>query len=218
MSRINVMLVDDHNMVREGIKQLIETEDDIKVIAQACNGNQAIEMANIYKPDIILMDINMPEKNGIEAIKEIKSTDEDCKIIVLTIHHEREYLLKTIELGAQGYVLKDSDHNILISAIRMVNNGETFIQPNMLMDVVKAYENKKNDRQLRGNNLTERELEVLELIADGLVNKNIAKTLFISEKTVKNHISNIFKKINVTDRTQAAIYAFKNDIKSGLGS
>lgn len=214
MSKISVLIADDHSLVREGLKKIIEFEDDMIVIGQVGNGQDAVEMSKQLKPDVILMDINMPVLNGLEAIKEIKSANISSKIIVLTIHEDREYLFKTLQMGADGYILKDAEAHILISAIRTVYKGETYIQPNMTNELIKEFNRlTKHEREKpKEDLLTEREKEVLALIAKGMLNKQIAKELYISEKTVKNHISNIFKKLNVTDRTQAAIYALKHNI------
>lgn len=214
-NKINVLIADDHSIVRQGLKQILELEEDMIVIAQASNGSEAVKMAKEFKPDVILMDINMPGTNGLQAIKELKENNDPSRIIVLTIHEDREYLFKTLQMGAEGYVLKDAEPSVLINAIRSVNNGQSFIQPNLTKELVREFnrvtlhEKEKND----DNNLTAREVEVLGLIAEGMINKEIAKQLYISEKTVKNHVSNIFKKLDVSDRTQAAIYAFKHNIK-----
>lgn len=215
-TRINVLIADDHSMLRQGLKQILELENDIVVIAQACNGNEAVQYAEEYKPDVILMDINMPGLNGLQAIAEIKQKMLSSRIIVLTIHEDREYLFKTLQMGAEGYVLKDAEPAVLIEAIRNVNAGQSYIQPNMTMELVKEFNRVTlHDKEKHlDNNLTAREIEVLELIAEGMINKEIARQLYISEKTVKNHVSNIFKKLNVSDRTQAAIYAFKHNIKT----
>jgi len=216
MKKISVLIADDHSLVRQGLKQIIEIESDIEVIAQASNGEDAVKYVRQYNPDVVLMDMNMPGMNGLQAIKELKQDKENHKIIVLTIHEEREYLFKTLQLGAEGYVLKDSEASVLIEAIRTVNSGQSYIQASMTKELVREFnrvtmnEKEKSDE----NSLTSREIEVIELIAEGLINKEIAKKLFISEKTVKNHVSNIFKKLNVSDRTQAAIYAFKHNLKS----
>lgn len=216
MNNIRVLIADDHSMVRQGIKQILELENDITVVALAANGVEAIKLTREFKPDVILMDINMPGMNGLQAIKELKDEKVSSRIIVLTIHQDREYLFKTLQMGAEGYVLKDAEPSVLIEAIRSVFRGQSFIQPNMTKELVKEFnrvtlhEKDKNDE----NSLTSREVEVLELIAEGMINKEIAKQLYISEKTVKNHVSNIFKKLNVSDRTQAAIYAFKHNLKS----
>lgn len=216
MSKINIVIADDHPMFRHGLKQILELETDMVVSAQACNGEEAVKFARQYKPDVILMDINMPGMNGLQAIKELKAEKAAAKIIVLTIHQDREYLFKTLQMGAEGYVLKDAEPAVLIEAIRNVCNGQTYIQPSMTKELVQEFNRvtlfEKN--KTADNNLTSREIEVLELIADGMINKEIAHQLYISEKTVKNHVSNIFKKLNVSDRTQAAIYAFKHNLKS----
>jgi len=215
MERIKVMIADDHSIVRQGLRQIIELESDIEVVAEATNGRQAVDYAIENEIDVILMDINMPILNGLQAIEELKSRGNKSKIIVITIHEESEYLFKTLKLGAEGYVLKDAESDVLLSAIRNVYKGQSFIQPNMTKDLVKEFQRVSLDNKSKEeNNLTTRELEVLELIADGMINKEIAAKLYISEKTVKNHVSNIFKKLNVSDRTQAAIYAFKHNLKS----
>ncbi len=216
MSKINVLIADDHTMVRQGLKQILELEEDIVVIAQASNGIEAVKLARELEPDVILMDINMPGANGLQAIKELKQEKNRAKIIVLTIHEDREYLFKTIQMGAEGYVLKDAESYVLIEAIRSVFRGQSYIQSNMTKELVREFNRVTLHEKDKGeeNRLTAREMEVLDLIAEGMINKEIAKKLFISEKTVKNHVSNIFKKLNVSDRTQAAIYAFKHNLKS----
>jgi two-component system, NarL family, response regulator DegU len=215
MNKIKVLIADDHAMVRQGLKTMLELEEDIYVVSQAANGEEAVFRAREQKPDVILMDINMPVLNGLQAIKILKDEDSHYKIIVLTLHQDREYLFKTLQLGCEGYVLKDAESSVLIEAIRNVYNEQTYIQPNMTGELVKEFNRVtliEQDKSIT-NNLTNREIEVLKLIAEGMINKEIAKNLFISEKTVKNHISNIFKKLDVNDRTQAAIYAFKHNIK-----
>jgi len=216
MKKIKVLIADDHHMVRQGIKQILELENDIEVVSQASNGEEAVEQAREYKPDVILMDINMPGMNGLQAIEELKKDNDMYRVVVLTIHQDREYLFKTIQLGAEGYVLKDAESAVLIEAIRTVASGNTYVQPNMTNELVKEF-NRMSTRSKEKEEesvLTSREIEVIGLIAEGLINKEIAKKLYISEKTVKNHVSNIFKKLNVSDRTQAAIYAFKHNIKA----
>lgn len=208
------MLVDDHELIREGIKQLIEMEDDINVIAQVGNGDKAIELARKYVPDVILLDINMPETNGIDVLRRLKDLGIKSKVIMLTIHDDREYLLETMKIGADGYILKDSDAEGLVKAIRDVNMGQSYVQPSIASLLVNKTVKENDNPDIRKiNSLTKREYEVLTLIAEGLSNKDIADKLYISEKTVKNHVSSIFRKIDVNDRIQAAIFAFKNNIK-----
>ncbi len=207
---INVIIADDHQMVRQGIKQIIELQGDIKVIGEASNGEEAVRLITDLKPDLSLIDINMPILSGIEVLKKLQDIRINSKVIMLTIHSEREYLVEAVKLGARGYVLKDADSDVLIDAIKKVHSGESYIPSNLVTELIKDFSSPlyKDD-----NELTEREIEVLKAIADGMSNKEIGKLLFISEKTVKNHISNIFRKLDINDRTQAAIYAIKHGFK-----
>ena len=209
MSVIKIIIADDHLMVREGLKQLLELQGDIEVIGQADDGIQCLDMINKLKPDVVLLDINMPNMNGIQTLQVLRQNQNKIKILILTIHNEIEYLLKAVEIGVDGYVLKDSDSSVLKKAIMAVYEGETYIEPSLTPLMKDRLEkiNKQNDDEI----LTRREVEVLKLLAEGLFNKEIAYKLSISEKTVKNHVSNIFKKIGVFDRTQAAVYAIKNN-------
>lgn len=211
MKNIRILIADDHSMVREGLKQLIELEDDIEVIAQTGDGKETIDKIKETMPDVVLLDINMPIMNGLEVLEVIKQEDINVKVLILTIHNEIEYLYKAVEIGVNGYVLKDSESDVLIKAIRSIYGGESYIQPNMASLLFKKI-NGELDNQVKHNKLTKREIEVLKLITQGMLNKEIADQLCISEKTVKNHVSNIFKKIEVSDRTQAAVYAIKNNI------
>ena len=208
MSVIKIIIADDHLMVREGLKQLLELQGDIEVIGQADDGIQCLDMINKLKPDVVLLDINMPNMNGIQTLQVLRQNQNKIKVLILTIHNEIEYLLKAVEIGVDGYVLKDSDSSVLKKAIMAVYEGETYIEPSLTPLMKDRLEkiNKQNDDEI----LTRREVEVLKLLAEGLFNKEIAYKLSISEKTVKNHVSNIFKKIGVFDRTQAAVYAIKN--------
>lgn len=209
MNVIKIIIADDHLMVREGLKQLLELQGDIEVIGQADDGIQCLDMINKLKPDVVLLDINMPNMNGIQTLEVLRQNQNKTKVLILTIHNEIEYLLKAVEIGVNGYVLKDSDSSVLKKAIVAVYDGETYIEPSLTPLMKDRLEkiNKQNDDEI----LTRREIEVLKLLAEGLFNKEIAYKLSISEKTVKNHVSNIFKKIGVFDRTQAAVYAIKNN-------
>lgn len=213
--KISVLIADDHSLMREGLKQILELEPDIKVVPSAANGEEAIKYAQLYKPNVILMDINMPKMNGIDALRRLRDIGVDSKVIMLTIHDAREYLYETIRIGANGYVLKDADSDTLLKAIRDVCQGKSYIQPSLSELLVKEF-NSRGDKSKATSvidTLTKREYEVLTLIAEGLNNREIAEKLFISEKTVKNHVSNIFKKLDVNDRVQAAIFTFRNNIK-----
>ncbi len=213
MKKIKVAIVDDHALIREGIKKLLELEASFDIVALAGNGHEALEVIQATRPDVVLLDINMPNMNGIDCLKKIKSQFPEIKVIMLTIHEDAEYLIETINIGAEGYVLKDADVSSLIKAIQKVVQGEVYIHPTLSGILVREYKRKdRNMADVIGNNLTKREYEVIKLISKGFNNKEIAVELFISEKTVKNHVSNIFKKIKVTDRTQAALYAIKNNI------
>lgn len=210
---IKVMLADDHSMIREGLKQLLEFDGSIQVIAQAGDGEECLrKLCQVY-PDVLLLDINMPKKNGIEVLQEIrdKSTGYDIKVLILTVHNEVEYLLKAVDIGVDGYILKDSGSAELKKAINSIVEGESYIQPSLIPALNSRLISRDTDKE-KIDSLTKRELEVLIQVANGMFNKEIALALDISERTVKNHISNIFKKIEVSDRTQAAVFAIRNDI------
>ncbi|MDI9508297.1 MAG: response regulator transcription factor [Clostridiales bacterium] len=209
---INVMIVDDHSMVREGIKQILELDGDIKVNAEASNGKECISKLKERNVDVLLLDINMPEMNGLQVLQYLREKKSRIKILILTIHNEVEYLIRAVEIGIEGYVLKDSDSSVLKKAIVDINDGNTFIQPELTPILKRRLDDRSLNSRKFEEALTRREIEVLKLLAEGLFNKEIAYTLSISEKTVKNHVSNIFKKINVSDRTQAAVYAIKHNI------
>lgn len=207
------MITDDHSLIREGLKQLLELEGDFQVIAEACDGIDCMEKLKEQIPDVLLLDINMPRMNGLEVLQKIKDEKIDVKILVLTVHNEVEYLLKAVDIGINGYLLKDSESSELKKAILSVVSGEDYIQPS-LIPVLNA---KMIDRDMDSEKiekLTKRELEVLKLLAVGMYNKGVADELHISERTVKNHVSSIFKKIDVSDRTQAAVFAIRNNLIS----
>lgn len=210
---IEVMIVDDHKMVREGLKQLLEMDGDIKVVAEAENGDVCLKILKNITPDIILLDINMPKKNGIETLEVIRKRrgKSDLKVLMLTVHGEADYLLKSVDLGANGYILKDSDSSELRKAIFSVVDGSNFIQNN-LVPLLNSKMLARDTDKLKIESLTKREMEILINVSSGLFNRQIAEKLEISERTVKNHVSNIFKKIEVADRTQAAVFAIRNNL------
>lgn len=208
---IKVMLADDHILMREGIRQLLEFDGSISVIAEASDGEECIDKLLKSNPDVLLLDINMPKKNGIEVLQEIKNRNINVKVLILTVHNETEYLLKAVDIGVDGYILKDSESAELKKAINAVLNGESYIQPSLIPALNNRLIARDVDKD-KIDSLTKRELEVLIQVANGMFNKEIATSLDISERTVKNHISNIFKKIDVSDRTQAAVFAIKNDL------
>ena len=208
---VNVMITDDHSMIREGLKQLLELEGDFKVVAEAADGVECINKLEEVTPDVLLLDINMPNMNGLEVLQKMKEKKIKVKVLVLTIHSEVEYLLKAVDIGVNGYLLKDSESAELKKAITSVVNGENYIQPS-LIPVLNAKMLDRDKDTVKIESLTRRELEVLKNLSYGMYNKEIAEKLDISERTVKNHISNIFKKIEVTDRTQAAVFAIRNNL------
>lgn len=205
------MLADDHILMREGIRQLLEFDGSIEVIEEASDGIECLQKLSKVKVEVLLLDINMPKKNGIEVLVEIKKRNLNVKVLILTVHNEIEYLMKAIDIGVNGYILKDSESAELKRAINAVMNGESYIQPNLIPALNNRLVARDVDKD-KISSLTRRELEVLIQVANGMFNKEIAIQLNISERTVKNHISNIFKKIEVSDRTQAAVFAIKNDI------
>ena len=206
-----VMIADDHSLIREGIKQLLEFDGSIEVVSEAANGIECLDKLEESAPDILLLDINMPEKNGLEVLDEIKKKEYDIKVLILTVHNELEYLLKAVDIGVDGYILKDARLDELKRAIQSVLSGENYIQASLIPALNNRLANRDIDKD-KIDCLTSRELEVLIQVANGMINKEIATNLNISERTVKNHVSNIFKKIDVSDRTQAAVFAIKNNI------
>ena len=208
---ISVMLTDDHVLMREGIRQLLEFDGTIKVIEEAGNGEECLIKLETSKPQVLLLDINMPKMNGIEVLEEIKRRNIDIKVLILTVHNETEYLLKAVNIGVDGYILKESELSELKKAIDVIVNGESYIQPELTPELNRKLISRDSEKE-KLDMLTRREMEVLIQVANGMINKEIANLLNISERTVKNHISNIFKKIDVSDRTQAAVFAIKNDL------
>lgn len=209
--KIRILLADDQSMIREGIKQLLELDSNFIVVGQAGDGLECMKMLQTRMADILLLDVNMPKMNGIEVLQKIKEENILIKVLMLTIHNEVDYLLKAVDIGCDGYILKNSDVNLLKKAINSVYGGDVFIQPDLIPVLNMGLINKEESSQtLEG--LTKREIEVLKLITEGLFNKEIAYKLSISERTVKNHVSNIFKKINASDRTQAAVFAIRNGL------
>lgn len=208
---IKVMLADDHNLMREGIRQLLEFDGTIEIVGETNDGEECLVALRSLRPHVLLLDINMPKKNGIEVLEEIKREKIDVKVLILTVHNEIEYLIKAVDIGVDGYILKDSESAELKRAINAVMAGENYIQASLIPALNNRLANRDIDKD-KIDYLTGRELEVLIQVANGMFNKEIATNLNISERTVKNHISNIFKKIDVSDRTQAAVFAIKNNI------
>lgn len=208
---VKIMITDDHSMIREGLKNLLELDGDIKVIEEAVDGEDCLKKLKSVFPDVLLLDINMPKKNGLEVLQILKENKSKLRVLILTVHNEVEYLMKAMDIGANGYILKDSESSELKKAIFSVAAGEDYIQPS-LIPVLNSKMIEKNKDEGKIESLTRRELEVLKLLAIGMYNKEVAEKLHISERTVKNHVSNIFKKLEVTDRTQAAVFAIRNNM------
>lgn len=208
---VHIMIADDHSMIREGLKNLLELDGDIEVIAEAVDGDDCLKKLETIKPEVLLLDINMPKKNGLEVLQALKARRSKLKVLVLTVHNEIEYLMKAVDIGVNGYILKDSESAELKKAILTITQGETYIQPS-LIPALNSKMIERNQDEEKIDVLTRRELEVLKLLAVGMYNKEVAEKLNISERTVKNHVSNIFKKLEVTDRTQAAVFAIRNNL------
>lgn len=208
---IKVMITDDHAMIREGLKNIIEFDENIRVVEEAGSGKECLDKLNVARPDILLLDINLPDMDGIEVLKLILKKKRCPKVLMLTVHNETEYLIKAIDMGADGYILKDSDSRELNRAINCVYNGDKFIQPSLIPALNSRLIARDMDQDKIAI-LSNRELDVLRLVAAGFSNKDISDKLCISERTVKNHLSNIFKKIDCNDRTQAAVFCIRNEL------
>ncbi|MCO4097241.1 response regulator transcription factor [Macrococcoides canis] len=205
MSNMNIILVDDHHIVRQGMKFLLSTEESFNVIDDFNNGRELLEhLDKTHLPDLIIMDLVMPELNGIEATRQVKAKFPEVKVLVLSSFIDEEHVLGVMDAGADGYEMKDSEPKALIKTIKQIAGGEQIYHP----DVMKVRKSGMNLAHLR-NPLSKRELEVLKAMSEGLTNKEIAEQLFVSEKTVKTHVSHIFAKLEVGDRTQASMYGVK---------
>jgi NarL family two-component system response regulator LiaR len=209
---ITVLLVDDHSMVRLGLRAYFSTLDDIEVVGEAGTGAEAVALARQYAPDVVLMDLIMPGLDGVQATQQVKKASPRTQVIVLTSYHEDEHIFPAIRAGALSYVLKDIDPDDLAEAVRRAHAGEAVLHPRVAARMVKELHGARDGAPNPFSELTERELDVLRLVAAGQTNKDIAASLVISEKTVKSHISNILGKLHLADRTQAAVYAWQSGI------
>ncbi|MFZ5821671.1 MAG: response regulator [Chloroflexota bacterium] len=210
---IHVLVVDDHPVVRRGIKSLLAEEEGIEVIGEAVNGKDALEKLQTLKPDVILMDLVMPEMNGIEAIERITAAYPDARILVMTSFAADDKVFPSIKAGALGYILKDSDPEDLLRMIRQVHRGELSIHPTIARKVIQEL-NRPAQEPLTPSPLTEREVEILQLIAQGIENKEIARQLFLRDATVRTHVSNILSKLQLANRVQATLYALRTGLTS----
>ena len=209
MEPIKILVVDDHEVVRDGISVMMGRQRDFAVVGEASNGLEAIEKVQDLHPDIVLMDLRMPQMNGVEAMRRIRSEDSEVKFIVLTTYDNDEYIFDAIEAGAKGYLLKDASREELFQAVRAVHRGESLIEPGVAAKILDrlAQLSRRSSQPSVAELLSERETEVLQLMASGSPNKAIAAALSISESTVKTHVANIFQKLEVNQRTEAVTKA-----------
>jgi two-component system, NarL family, response regulator DegU len=220
--KTSIIIIDDHQLFREGVKRILDFESSFDVVAEGDDGSEAMDLVETHKPDVVIMDINMPNMNGVEATKMLVNRYPETKVIILSIHDEENYVQHALKTGAQGYLLKEMDADALIDAVRVVAEGGSYLHPKVTHNLVKEYRRLAAEEGADRDSvhtieirrplhlLTRRECEVLQLLADGKSNRAIGETLYISEKTVKNHVSNILQKMNVNDRTQAVVLAIKN--------
>ncbi len=210
--KISILIIDDHALVRQGIRAFLELQPDLTVIGEAESGEAAVRMAAELVPDVVLMDLVMPGIGGVEATRQVKQVSPHSQIIVLTSYHEDEYIFPALRAGALSYVLKDVGPDELADTVRKAARDESVLHPRVASRVVQELRGTKRDTPNLFTELSDRELEVLRLIADGLSNAAIANKLFISEKTVKGHVSNILSKLHMMDRTQAAVFAWQQGL------
>ncbi len=215
MEKIKVLLVEDHVLVREGIRELLSREDDLQVVAEAGDGEEAVQLAVEHRPDVVIMDIAMPKLNGLEATKRIKAVHPAAAVLVLTAYDDDQHIFAFLEAGAVGYVLKDISANDLIKTIRTVHAGESVLHPAIARKVTDYFARRlvKQDAEEREisafDRLTRRETEILKLTAQGMTNREIADALTISLRTVQSHLSNIYSKLGVDSRMDAVLYALR---------
>ncbi|MFV8826445.1 response regulator [Alkalihalobacterium sp. APHAB7] len=221
---IRIVIIDDHQLFREGVKRILAMEDNFDVVAEGEDGEQALALVEEHRPDVILMDINMPKVNGMEATRDLIQKYPDVKVLILSIHDDESYVTHVLKTGAAGYLLKEMDADALIQAVKVVGEGGAYIHPKVTHNLIKDYRRLANEDEGDASEigfreveyrkplhiLTRRECEVLQLMTDGYSNRMIGEALYISEKTVKNHVSNILQKMSVNDRTQAVVESIKN--------
>ena len=220
---IRIVIIDDHQLFREGVKRILALENNFEVVADGEDGEEAVSLVRQHSPDVILMDINMPKLNGVEATRDLVKAFPHVKVLILSIHDDETYVTHVLKTGASGYLLKEMDAEALIEAVKVVASGGAYIHPKVTHNLIKEYrrlakEDEEHEESIGFREveyrkplhiLTRRECEVLQLMTDGQSNRAIGETLYISEKTVKNHVSNILQKMNVNGRTQAVVEAIK---------
>lgn len=220
MPTTKIVIIDDHQLFREGVKRILDFEDSFEVIAEGDDGAEALTLYEQHQPDVLLMDINMPRMNGVDATEGLLKKYPDAKVIILSIHDDGSYVTHALKTGALGYMLKEMDADEIVDAIKVVSVGGSYLHPKVTHNLVEEFKRlserehkgafQQNDIRRPYHLLTKRESEVLQLLTDGQSNRTIGETLFISEKTVKNHVSSILQKMSVNDRTQAVVTAIKN--------
>ncbi|WP_078392275.1 response regulator [Shouchella patagoniensis] len=209
---MKLVIADDHHIVRKGLVYFLESHPDIQILAEADNGEDAIQAYKKHKPDLLLMDIEMPKMNGIEATKKILVSYPNAKVFILTSYSEKDVVIPALVAGACGYQLKDADPSLLVHTLKAALSGETPLDQRIMKHVLSHMANPSNEQEKRLARITERELDVLKEISTGKSNKEIASALFITEKTVKTHVSNLLNKLELNDRTQAALFAIQTGI------
>ena len=217
-NEIKLIIVDDHDLIREGLNRILSFEDDLVILGEGKNGMEALDLIKALTPDIVLLDINMPVMDGIETLKKIKEYSKDTKVVMLTVENDRRTINEAIDIGADAYVLKESAGSEITNAIRLVYNGEKYIDKALVKVIFSNIKNNFNREKNILDTLTDRELNILFEISTGLRNKEIAEKLFLSEKTIKNYVTNVFRKICVEDRVQATIFAINNNIEEYFNS
>ena len=210
--KIKILISDDHELIRGGLKRLIGFEDDLILVGEAENGQKTLDLIDILKPDILLLDIRMPIISGTEVLKRIRDRNLPIKVIMLTVENDRKTIHSAIDIGADGYVLKDSAGEEIVNAIRTVESGEKYIDKSLVTLIFSDIRSKNKYMDNIFDKLSKREVEVLLKISEGLSNKEIGEQLYLSEKTIKNYATNLFAKIDVHDRVQATIFAINNNI------
>ncbi|WP_040340261.1 response regulator transcription factor [Fictibacillus macauensis] len=223
--KTRIAIIDDHRLFREGVKRILDMEEGFSVVAEGDDGSEAEMIVSEHHPDVVLMDINMPHVNGVEATRRLVEKAPDTKVIILSIHDDETYVSHAVQTGASGYLLKEMDADSLIEAVKVVAEGGAYLHPKITYNLLNEFRRLSTSKNVNNPDtiglqeveyrkplhiLTRRECEVLQLLADGKSNRGIGEDLFISEKTVKNHVSNILQKMNVNDRTQAVVEAIKN--------
>ncbi len=213
MRKIRILLADDHAVLRQGIAQVLESQPDMEVVAQAKNGVEALALAEKFRPDIALVDINMPEMDGVETTRRIKTRIPTTQIIILTMYKVDNFIFEAIKAGANGYLLKEVEMNDLIAAVRSVSGGEAVLDSALAGRVLGEFRSKGGKKTVSPHeNLAPRDIQILSLLAQGLANQEIAEKIAVSEKTVRNRLSMVFKQLHLNNRTEAALYAIREGI------